>query len=58
MITVAEVECAKELWQEWTLPVGMIRINHVHGQVWIGRGRTHARLLRCGGTNPQCRMQL
>lgn len=34
------VECAKELWQEWTLPVGMIRINHVHGQVWIGRGRT------------------
>lgn len=34
-----KVTCAQQLWQHWELPPGILRINHVHGQVWICRGK-------------------
>ena len=35
-----EVSCAQDLWQDWMVGPGRIKINHVHGQVFICRRRT------------------
>ncbi|CAK9084483.1 unnamed protein product [Durusdinium trenchii] len=32
-------ELAAQFWQEWILPLGILRFNHLHGQVWICRGK-------------------